>query len=61
MSGPVYHDMKANTASDTSANQLLRRLEENTYTADKLSSPMLLSIALAGSVVAALLIRLVLG
>ncbi len=61
MSARIYPDVNISSASNQAANRAVHRQGEDVDTTDQLPSPYLLGIALAGSAVAALLIRLVIG
>ena len=61
MSARIYPHVNTSSASNQAANRAVHRQGEDVDTTDQLPSPYLLGIALAGSAVAALLIRLVIG
>jgi hypothetical protein len=61
MSAHIYPDVNTSSVSSGAANKPVRRQGASVNTTDQLSSPVLLGIAVAGSVVAALLIQLVNG
>ena len=61
MSAPVYPDMNTSSTSGMAANRPRYRFGEDVNSGDQLPSPYLLGIALAGSSVACLIIRLVIG
>jgi hypothetical protein len=57
----VYPDLNVSSASNAAANHPDHRRGQCVDAADQLASPVLLGIAVAGSSVACLLIRLVIG
>jgi hypothetical protein len=57
----IYPDVNTSSASNQAANRTVHRRGEDVDTTDQLPSPHLLGIALAGSAVAALIIRIVIG
>ncbi|WP_457107135.1 hypothetical protein [Methylobacterium sp. P5_C11] len=58
---PVYPDLNTSSASNAAANHPDHRRGQCVDGADQLDSPILLGIAFAGSSVACLLIRLLIG
>lgn len=58
---PVYPDLNTSLASNAAANHPDHRRGQCVDAVDQLASPVLLGIAVAGSSVACLLIRLVIG
>jgi len=61
MSTRIYPDVNTSSASSGAANRPVHRQGEDVNTVDQLSSPVLLGVGVAGSVVALLLIRLLVG
>ena len=61
MAPRIYPDVNTSSASGMAANQPRHRFGEDVNSGDQLPSPYLLGIALAGSSVACLIIRLVIG
>lgn len=61
MRARIYPDVNTSSASNQAANRIAHRRGEDVDTTDQLPSPYLLGIALAGSAVAALIIRIVIG
>jgi hypothetical protein len=61
MSARIYPDVNTSSASNGATNRPVHRMGDDVDTIDQLPSPYLLGIAVAGSAVACLLIRLVIG
>lgn len=61
MSARIYPDVNTSSASSGAANRPIHRLGEDVDTGDQLASPVLLGMAVAGEVVALLLVWLVIG
>lgn len=61
MNARIFTDVNASSATGVAANEPAHHLGEGVNTGDRLPSPYLLGIALSGSAVACLLIRLVIG
>ncbi|SFV13164.1 MULTISPECIES: hypothetical protein [unclassified Methylobacterium] len=61
MSARIYPDVNTSSASNQGANRPVHRRGEDVNTTDQLASPILLGVGAAGSVVALLLIRLLVG
>jgi hypothetical protein len=61
MSARIYPDVNTSSASSGAANRPIHRLGEDVDSGDQLASPVLLGIAVAGAVVALLLVWLVIG
>lgn len=61
MAPRIYPDVNTSSANSRAANEPIHRLGESVNTTDQLASPILLGVGAAGSVVALLLIRLLVG
>lgn len=61
MNAPIYPDLNTSSASGAAANEPAHRIGGDVNSGDQLPSPYLLGIALSGSAVACLMIRLIIG
>ncbi|QGY04792.1 hypothetical protein MMSR116_24950 [Methylobacterium mesophilicum SR1.6/6] len=61
MAQPIYPDVNTSSASNHATTRPIHRAGEDVDTTDQLPSPYLLGIATAGSFVALLLVKLVIG
>ena len=61
MSPRIYPDVNTSSASNQATNRPVHRQGEDVDSTDQLPSPLLMGVAVAGSVVALLLVWLVIG